>query len=162
MIKFLDWRALVAAILVAGTAFLATMLLGAPAQLGLSSQIILKYFASLVLGADTLTGEFTLTVGIVGIVVNYAIAAIWGFAIAAVLHRWGMIVGLVLGGLLGLAVFAINMYTMTFIFDWFSAMNNSMLLIAHVVYGVVLGGIYEALDSYDTALPFTQPKGGAA
>ena len=150
--KFLDWRALGIAILVAGTAFLAVMLLLTPTLFDVSTTLVLKYMASLLMGPDVITQEATTTTLVVGVLVNYLVAAVWGFIICASLHRWGLLVGIVLGGLLGLALYAINLYGMTFYFEWFRGINTYLMLAAHVLYGMVLGGTYEMFDHYDMPL----------
>ena len=41
---------------------------------------------------------------------------------------------------------------MTRIFDWFFTLNNPVLVLSHVVFGAVAGGVYEAFDHYDEPL----------
>ena len=152
--KFLDWRALAIAVLVAATTFLLMNVLLAPV-LGVSMTIIIRYMASIALGAETVNTPPTTTTLIVGVLMNYVISAFWGFLIAVVIHRWGMVTGIVLGGLLGFAVYAISIFGATQFFWWFQPVTNTVFLLSHIVFGMVLGGIYEALDSYDTEFPLS-------
>jgi hypothetical protein len=71
------------------------------------------------------------------------------FVIGIVVHRWGMRVGIVLGALLGLAFYAINLFFFTRYFPWYFAINGPVLLIGHVLFGAAAGGVYEALDRFD-------------
>jgi hypothetical protein len=72
--------------------------------------------------------------------------------IAIVVHRWGLIVGIVGGAILGLAIYGINLYAMTTFFTWFFALNNRVLLLSHILFGAVAGGVYELFDHYDLPL----------
>ena len=152
--KFLDWRALAIAVVVAATVFLLMNVLLTP-LLGVSMTVIIRYMASIVLGAETVNTEASTSTLIIGVVMNYLIAAFWGFLIAIVIHRWGMLVGIVLGGALGFAVYVISVFGATQVFWWFQPVTNIVFLLSHIVFGMVLGGVYEALDTYDTEFPVT-------
>jgi len=145
------WKAIPIAWLVAATAFLAVNWIFNPSYLGISSTFLFPYFASIVLGPDVLIDPSTTTL-IIGGVVHYLLALVFTFIIAIVIHRWGFLIGLIGGGLLGLAFYAINFYTMTLFFDWMFAIHNPVLVTSHVVFGAVAGGIYELLDDYDTSI----------
>jgi uncharacterized membrane protein YagU involved in acid resistance len=93
---------------------------------------------------------------IVGIIVHYVLSLLFALLIAIVIHRWGLWVGIIGGAIMGLAIYAIDFYTMTAFFPWFFAINNVILLVGHVVYGAVTGGIYETFDHYDLPLRNTE------
>lgn len=54
--------------------------------------------------------------------------------------------GLVVGGLLGLALYAINYYTFTRFFPWFFPVRNWTDVVSHILFGALAGGVYEALE----------------
>lgn len=147
------WKAIPVAAIVAGTVFLAMMMILNPIMYGIDSMFILRYFGSIGMGSDVLV-ESTTTAMVVGVLVHYLLSLVFTLVISIVVHRWGMIVGIVGGGLLGLAIYAINFYTMTFFFEWMFAIQSVLLVITHIVFGAVAGGVYEALDTYD------EPIGG--
>ncbi|MBC8098833.1 MAG: hypothetical protein H7Y11_05285 [Armatimonadetes bacterium] len=149
----LTWRAIPIAGLVAGTAFLLVGVLPMLPVLQVNGAVMLSYMASLVLGSSAVTDSST-GVLLTGIVVHYVLSILFAFVIAVVVHRWGLVVGIALGAVMGLALYGINLYTMTRIFDWFPAVNSPLLLLSHVMYGAVAGGVYELFDHYDT--PLTQ------
>jgi hypothetical protein len=41
---------------------------------------------------------------------------------------------------------------MTLFFEWFFAINSVVLLLSHVLFGAVAGGVYELFDHYDLPL----------
>jgi hypothetical protein len=116
--------------------------------LGLDVGLFLRYNASLVLGGDAVTGTDAGTL-ILGLLVFVALAMIYTLLIAVIVHRWGLLVGIIGGALLGLCLYAINYFTLTLIFPWMYALNAPILVVGHIVFGAVAGGIYEALDRYD-------------
>lgn len=146
-----EWRAIPLAGLAGGTTYLVILLIFSSGVLGLSPAVVLRYFGSLLLGPDTLVqGGAGLVAA--GLAVHYVLSLVFALIISLVVHRWGMIVGVILGGLMGLGLYGINVYTLTAIFPWFFAINSILLLICHVVYGAVVGGVYEHFDRFDAGL----------
>lgn len=151
--KNLTWRAVLIAGLVAGTVFLLTNVFLMPLVVEVEPMLSLRYFASLLLGRGVLTQTVNTTmIAVIGVLILYVFSLFFALVIAIVVHRWGMIVGIVGGAILGLAIYGINLYTMTVFFTWFFALNNTVLLLSHVLFGAVAGGVYELFDHYD--LPF--------
>ena len=145
------WRAIPFAGLAAGTVFLLMNTLLAPALLQIDGTIYLRYFASIPMGTSALVTDDT-SVLIVGILTHYILSILFTLVIAIVVHRWGLAVGIFGGGLLGLCIYVINFYSGTLIFDWFFALNNWLLVVSHIVFGAVAGGVYELFDTYDEPL----------
>lgn len=145
------WKAIPIAGLAAGTVFLLINMIFNPIVLGIDALFILRYFAALILGADALTDAGELII-VVGILVHYALSLLFAVVIAIIIHRWGLWVGIIGGAILGLSLYAINLYTMTVFFPWFFAINNTILAVSHVLFGAVAGGVYESLDHFDLPL----------
>ena len=145
------WRAIPVAGIVAGTVFLLINMIFNPILYGIDAFFILQYFGSLVLGTDVLV-EASTTALIVGAIVHYILSILFTLVISIVIHRWGLVIGIIGGALLGLAIYSINFYTMTMFFEWMFAINNSLIVISHIAFGAVAGGIYEAMDTYDEEL----------
>ncbi len=155
-LRHITWRAVLISGLVAGTLFLLLNVILAPSILQVDAALMLRYFAALVLGSDVLTQSGS-NVLIVGIVVHYVLSLAFALVIAIVVHRWGLLVGVIGGAVLGLAIYSINIYTLTVFFQWFFAINSTVILLSHVLFGAVAGGIYELFDHYD--LPITKSGG---
>lgn len=153
--KRIRWQAALIAGLAAGTAFLLVNLLLMPLILQVSPVIILRYMGSLVLGSQVVTQTDLFPV-IAGLLVHYVVSLLLTLVIAIVVHRWGLLVGIVGGAILGLSLYTINLYTFTLFFPWFFAINNPVLLLSHIIFGAVAGGVYEVFDFYD--LPLNRSK----
>lgn len=142
------WSAIPLAGLAGGTVFLLLVVLLALPWLGVEGGLILSYFAALVLGPGALVEGGSLVI-LIGVAVHYALSLIYAIVIAFVVHRWGLLVGILGGAVLGLSLYGINLYTLTILFPWFYAINSVLLLVGHVAYGAVVGGVYELFDTYD-------------
>ncbi|MBC8171530.1 MAG: hypothetical protein H7X77_07645, partial [Anaerolineae bacterium] len=106
------WRAIPIAGLVAGTVFLLVNVLLMPVVYQINGLLVVRYIASLVMGSSVLDSTDTGTL-VVGLIVHYALSMLFTLVIAIVIHRWGLVVGIIGGALLGLAIYSINLYTMT-------------------------------------------------
>ena len=157
ILRHITWRAVLVSGLVAGTLFLLTDLVFAPRMTNVSAALTLRYFAALVLGSKVLTQTGT-SILIVGILVHYVLSLVFALVIALVVHRWGMAVGIIGGAILGVAIYGINLYTVTLLFPWFFAINSTVILLCHAIFGAVAGGVYEMFDHYDLPLITTKPK----
>lgn len=133
---------------VASTIFLVIVAVIMPLGLDLSSGTVLRYFGAFVLGTGVLTEQETLPI-IIGVIVHYVLSGVFTLLIVFILHRWGFWVGVIGGAILGGALYSINLYTLTVFFPWFFAINNPTLFWGHVVFGALVGGVYEMLDTYD-------------
>ena len=141
------WRAIPVSGIVGGTVFLLINMIFNPILYGIDAFFILQYFASLVLGADALIDPSPM-VFVVGIIVHYLLSILFTLVISIVIHRWGLLVGIVGGALMGLALYSINFFTIASFFE-FLDITNPIILISHIAFGAVAGGIYETMDTYD-------------
>jgi hypothetical protein len=112
----------------------------------------MRYFAALLLGTEALTDDLGAGTILIGLGVHYLLSLLFSLVIAVVIHRWGLWVGLLGGAGLGLCLYLINLYTLTTWAEWFFAFNSGVLLLSHVLYGAVVGGVYESLDRFDQPL----------
>jgi hypothetical protein len=155
ILRHVTWRAVLFAGLVAGTLFLVADLIFAPIVTKVSATLMLRYFAALVLGSKVLVQSGSGII-ITGIVVHYVLSLVFALVIALVVHRWGLIVGIVGGAIIGVAIYGINLYTVTLLFPWFFAINSTVILLCHAIFGAVAGGVYEMFDHYD--MPLTKTR----
>ncbi len=158
--QLVDWSAAFWAGLVAGSVFLLLLLFLVPALAGGNAWIMVRLLASVLLGEAILAppATFDLQALIAAVVVHFTLAVGASLLLAAIIHRWGLIVGVVGGGLFGLALYCINFYSLTYFFPWFFAMRSTPLVVSHVIFGALAGGIYESLE-VEEFLPTDRPAG---
>lgn len=146
--QVVDWSAAIWAGIVSGVVFLLLNVFVLPVFVGGNAWVSLRYAASIVLGPSVLPppSTFGLPVMIVAVLVYLVLAVAAAVVLAIVIHRWGLVVGILGGALFGLALYFINFYTLTFIWPWFFALRSWTLLLLHVIFGALAGGIYEALE----------------
>jgi len=146
--KNVTWRAVLLAGFVGGIVFLLMNILFVQS---ISPSLLLRYIASLVMGSDVLVSTDS-TALIIGIIVHFTLSLVFALIISIVIHRWGLLVGIIGGAILGLSLYGINLYTLTRFFPWFFAINTTILLLSHVIFGAVVGGVYELFDHFDVPL----------
>ncbi|MEM7387203.1 MAG: hypothetical protein AAF514_19875 [Verrucomicrobiota bacterium] len=155
--QVVDWSAAFWAGLIAGTVFLLINVFVTPHLVGGNSWMIVRYFASPVLGENILMPTELLSeekplIGFDGkalvamLVSHYLLTLGFTFILAFIVHRWGLLTGILLGALFGLALYCINFYTFTLFFPWFWAIKNWVFLVSHIVFGALAGGIYESFE----------------
>ena len=145
--QLVDWRAAFIAGLVAGLAFfvlqsaLTARLLGSP-------WVFPRMTAAMVLGRGVLPPPATFDAAVVAVAfgVHMLLALAYSALIAFVLHRWGLLVGVVGGTLLGLALYVVNYWTLAGLFPWFLDLKSGVALVPHLVFGALAGGVYELLE----------------
>lgn len=144
--QLVDWRAAFIAGLVAGVVFLLVQMLGQAMIVGQSPWLFPQYAGAIILGEDILLEGINTTAVIAGIVLHLVLSVIFALILAAIIHEWNLLAGLVVGLLYGLALYAINYYTFTRFFPWFFPVTNWLDIVAHALYGLTAGGVYELLE----------------
>jgi hypothetical protein len=145
--QLVDWRAAIIAGIAAGAVFLLLAMFLTAKHVG-SPWVVTRLAASVLLGKSVLPPPATFTVGTFGAaaVVHFALSIGFSCLIAFVLHRWGMVVGILGGALFGLALYFINFNLVSTFFPWFFFMKSWIMLWCHVIFGALAGGLYEALE----------------
>lgn len=146
--QIMDWRAAIWAGLIAGALFLILQMAILAGLVGGSPWGLLRMIAAMVMGQGVLPPPttFDAVTVVIALLVHFVLSILFALLIAFVLHRWGMLVGIVGGALFGLALYAINYYTFTLFFPWFFPMRSWVTILAHVVFGAAAGGVYEAFE----------------
>lgn len=145
--QVVDWRAAFLAGLFAGVAlFLLQMAL--TALLVGSPWVLPRMTAAIVLGRGVLPPPASFEAGavvaafVIHMVLSFAYAALFAF----ILHRGGLVLGIVGGAVLGLCLYAINYFTFATFFPWFLDLRSGLILLCHVIFGALAGGLYELLE----------------
>ncbi|MFY7998564.1 MAG: hypothetical protein ACOVSW_08185 [Candidatus Kapaibacteriota bacterium] len=145
--QVVDWRAALIAGAVSGLVFLLFTVWLTYNDVG-SAWLMLRVLASALLGEGALVPVAGDTVRVLGAALTVHLPLSLGFAclIAFVLHRWGIIVGIVGGALFGLALYGINFYAVTAFLPQFTLIKSGSMAFAHLIFGAFAGGIYELLE----------------
>jgi hypothetical protein len=146
--QIVDWRAAVLAGVIAGAIFLVLEMVLPTLLIGSSPWVALRYTASMMLGDGVLPppAGFDATVVLVGLLIHFVLSILYACVLAFIIHRGGLLTGIIGGALFGLAIFAINYYTFTLFFPWFFSLRSWIAVLAHVLFGAVAGGLYESLE----------------
>lgn len=147
MRQVVDWSAAFWAGILAGIAFLLMNMALTASYVG-SPWIVNRLIAALILGEGVLPPPATFTWGIfiVSVIVHLVLSVLAASLIATIFHRWGLLVGIIGGAVIGLAIYIVNFYALTFLAPWFFPMKSWIMLVSHVVFGALAGGIYELLE----------------
>ena len=155
MRQVMDWRASIQAGLIAGVILLIIMMIGYPIATGGSTWTVFRFIASLLLGRELLLSpDFNFGITLTALVVHFGLSVVYTLILAFIIHRWGLIVGFLGGALFGLALFAINFYTFTSLFPWFTVVRSWQFAAMHIIFGAVAGTVYELLED-DILIPDT-------
>jgi hypothetical protein len=143
-----DWPAVFWAAIIAGAAFLILNLVVVPAVMGGSFWITVRLVASLGLGQEVLAPPATANAAAltVAVLVHFALALAMSAVIAFVIHRGGLIGGVLGGAVLGAAFYFINYYTFSYFAPQFFVMRHWSVIASHVLFGALAGGTYEFLE----------------
>ena len=146
--QILDWSAAWVSGLLASTIFFLLAIFLAPYFDGGNAWTVVRTIAAPILGEQVLAppASFHATALVVSIFLVVGVSTLLTVFLAGVIHRFGMIVGLVGGGLFGLGYFSVVFYLLTIVFPWLFALKGDGMLIAFISFGCLAGGLYEALE----------------
>jgi uncharacterized membrane protein YagU involved in acid resistance len=138
---------------VSGLIFFASVCLLVPAtHPEITAPLLIRWFASILLGASVLTpATFTpFSLG-AGLLANLLLSIVFTCLLAFIVHKWGLWASLATGLAMGLCLYVINFYSMSYFFPWFWAMNTPSMLASHLIFGTLAGALYEYFER-----PFAQ------
>ncbi len=144
----MDWRAAVIAGLLAGVLTLLLWMILLMVTTGGSIWTPFHHIAAILLGEGVLTPsqDIDFRVVLTGTLIHLTLSVVYAIVLAFIIHRWGLVVGIIGGALFGLAIYIINYYSFTYLFPWFYPLRSWIALVGHIFFGAAAGGIYEALE----------------
>ena len=109
--------------------------------------------AAILMGPSVLPppSTFDLEIMIVATVIHFGLSVAYGLILGLAIHRLSMRPALFSGLVFGLILYVVNMYGITEIFPWFSAVRDWITIIAHVVFGVSVAAAYKVLPTNQSA-----------
>ncbi|NWF90099.1 MAG: hypothetical protein HXY50_11650 [Ignavibacteriaceae bacterium] len=146
--QVMDWKAAIRSGIISSAVLLLLILLFVPAIRGWNAWIIVRYIASISIGQSILPppANFHLTALIAALVTHLIISIGAAILLAFIIHRWGLLVGIIGGAIFGLCLYGINFFSITYFFPWFYLIKGWEMLLSHIIFGAVAGGVYEVLE----------------
>lgn len=148
MRQVMDISAAVWGGVVAGLVFLILQIIIAVGSDGGTIWLPFFWNSAIVLGQPILLPPvaFAFVPVIVGLLLHFLFSILFALLIAFIIHRGGLVLGIVGGGLVGLALYALNFYFLSSFMPWFYTIRGWEFAVAHFVFGAVVGGVYEGLE----------------
>ena len=161
MRQLVDWSAAIWAGILSGFVFLLLNIFLSPFMMGGNAWVMVRLLASVTMGEGILAppATFHLAALCVAVVTNFFLCFLFGLLVACIIHRGGLIIGVLGGAVLGLAIYSINFYTFTYFFPWFFALRGWVMAFNHIILGALAGGIYEWLE-VEEFVPVTDESTG--
>lgn len=132
--------------LIAGAVFM-MMEMGLVAMAGDSPWGPPRMIAAIVMGEGVLPppATFDLMILMAAMAVHFLLSVVIGVGFAFVARRFGLVMAVVAGAILGLGLYIVNFYGFTTIFPWFAMARNTISIVSHIAFGVALGLSYRML-----------------
>lgn len=107
-----------------------------------------RMIAAMAMGKDVLPppATFDITIFVVAMMIHLVLSIILGIIFAWVADRlaWSRTTTIVAGMVFGLIIYVVNFYGMTAMFPWFAMARGWISILAHLMFGGVLGWYYAA------------------
>ena len=139
-----SWRAAISASIIAAFVF-ATLDIGLGYALhGISPWLPLRMMGAIVLGPSALSppDTFDAQIVVVAIVLHIALSIVYGTFLALVMPTVGTALGILVGGLYGLALYYINFYGFNAFSPWFVDQRDWLSIVSHCAFGAALAYAY--------------------
>lgn len=147
----LSGKALVWSALAAGTVFLVLELLVTRYVMGLNPGVMLRMIAAITQGSAMLPPPDTanLSVTLAAVILHFVMSLTYALFFAFIAKGRSVRTATLLGAGYGLLLYVLNFYGFTELFPWFAGARNWGALLAHVVFGTVLGATYAYWAPHD-------------
>jgi len=106
-----------------------------------------RFTAAIVMGPAVLPppSTFDLKVMTVATVIHTGLSVAYSLILVFAIRRLPMTGALLAGLVFGAILYVINLYGMTAIFPWFSAVRDWITIVAHLVFGTCVAAVYKML-----------------
>jgi uncharacterized membrane protein YagU involved in acid resistance len=153
MPKTLDWKAAIWAGIIAGIVFMMLEMLLVQFLQPMSMWAPPRMIAAMAMGQEVLPppDTFDPTVMMVAMLIHFPLSIIYAFILAWVVSRWnmGLIGAGIAGAVFGLVIYIVNFSGFTAVFPWFAEARGWIAILSHVMFGLVLGLVYEPIERRD-------------
>jgi hypothetical protein len=145
--QIVDWRAVMIVGMASALVFLIVNIVLQTVYIG-SPELTWRILASVFQGPEVIPpgGSTSMSLILAALAVHIPLSIIFTALIAVVVHEWNFIVSVLVGGVMGLALYAINFYGLAYFFPWMKPMASWLMMSSHIAFGAVAGGLYEAFE----------------
>ncbi len=146
--QVMDWKAAFYSGIISGFVLLLLVMFAVPSIMGWNAWIVVRYIASIFMGQTILPppATFHLTALIIALITHIIISVGSAILLAFTIHRWELLIGIIGGAVFGLCLYGINFFSLTYFFPWFFLIKGWPMMLSHIIFGAVAGGVYEALE----------------
>ena len=149
MTRTLNWKAAIWAGLIAGAVFMMLEMALVAIVNGQSPWGPPRMIAAMVMGESVLPppGSFDFGIMMVAMMIHFMMSIAFGVILGWAIYHWRMnlLTALVVGTVFGLVIYFVVFYMMTAIFPWFAMARGGVSIVAHAMFGLVLGWAYHAI-----------------
>lgn len=150
MTKPLDWKAAIWAGIIAGIVFMMLEMLLVQFFEPMSMWAPPRMMAAMFMGRQVLPppDTFDAVILMVAMLIHFPLAIIYAFILGWIVSRWQLaLVGAIIAGtVFGLLIYVVNFYGLTAVFPWFADARGWIAIFSHVMFGLVLGAVYQTLE----------------
>jgi hypothetical protein len=147
MRQLVDWSAaLWAGLIIGGLTFILCLVFSG--ILAKSPWFYIRLVSSLVFGSQVLLAPtvFDLVYFLSGLALHMVLAVLIALLIAIIVHKYGILISVVGGAVIGLAVYVIGFYSFSRFYPWLVSYRSSLFMLEFIVYGALAGGLYELIE----------------
>lgn len=153
MTRTLDWKAAIAAGIVAGVVFMMLEMLLVQMFQPMSMWAPPRMIAAMAMGREILPppDTFDAMALMVAMLIHFPLSIIYAIILGWIISRWelGLAAAMIAGLVFGLVIYVVNFYGFTAVFPWFADARGWVALFSHAMFGLVLGLVYEPLERHD-------------
>ncbi|UUP15723.1 hypothetical protein [Nitratireductor thuwali] len=153
MTRTLDWKAAIAAGIVAGVVFMMLEMLLVQMFQPMSMWAPPRMIAAMAMGREILPppDTFDAMALMVAMLIHFPLSIIYAIILGWIISRWelGLMAAMIAGLVFGLVIYVVNFYGFTAVFPWFADARGWVALFSHAMFGLVLGLVYEPLERHD-------------
>ena len=147
MRQLVDWSAAFWAGLISGVVTFILCLLFSGILIK-SPWFYIRLVSSLIFGSRVLLAPAAFNLGyfLTGLALHMILAVLIAMLIAIIVHKYGILISVVGGAVIGLAVYTIGFYSFSYFFPWLIPFRSWMFMVEFIFYGAFAGGLYELIE----------------
>lgn len=143
--------------IIAGLIFMMLEMIMVPLFLGGSPWGPPRMIAAILMGQDVLPPPATFNFGLlmIAVMLHLALSIIYALIIDYISKNTKFILALLIGAIIGYAIYLVNFYVFTGLFPWFANARNWVSVFAHISFGIAAVWTYRGLTHTVKSLDYS-------